>query len=874
MAALRSEPNVAGGIATGAVTADNLAQEVTLVTNSIKSSDFISGVQGWNISGTGVAEFSNIYVRGDINAETGTIGYWNISSPGVERTIGSKKLFGTFLESSDFGANDDTVDSGVYVGLYKSYFEEPIAVSAASRLSNVVTIVCMNHGYLNGDYVIVEIDNDNQYQYGTGSVPAKIIEITKDTFKYASVGTDTAILDESGTPTSQYVTGTATLYNKDVAGIYLQDYGKRVFDYGYFSNEGVAYVSAQTFNLVHNPSIEYEVDGIATANTVSWSVANTSATTINAVAFNSGTSPIDGLYRGGSEYGLNVAWTSTPSNASLSVVSNYSLVDDLVSDDPTLYIHFNVFAAPYHEASSVHVSGYTPNTSTVVVTTDTAHGLSVGDYIYESFLVPATSDSIVTVPGGDSYVLQVANVASNTTFWINNVFDAPALFQDGTDQPSYVVAKVAVPEFRVTEIKFDFGNGSSLVPFASVATDAWLADYSENAYNGKLSLTNSEVNASILNDYENSQILVKNAPPLGIIHRPSSGPHRVDFEIAVSLSKLYKAYRAANPTGLAAMDNFKIVFPTKIYSQATGTALSSGSYVIDNVSLSTEKRFFYAESSLLSYSWYSEANKPNSPSVQDTKQWLDIDLTNQTASYKYTDSFEFKSPSFSNDLTVNSGVYTINNLENEEILWQALHQDPTASNLFVSSGAYTKPSEVVDNAEVTMQSYSLGVVSSSHTSYQISSDLHYANSATGSYIRTHSASLALDSYEDVLPDGTKRDRGSQAWLSADNIIFSNRNTVTGTDKSLKLSVYGNTELTGNLTILSAAGSTSVVTVPTVSSNSADSTAATVKFVKDNRQAYYLPTGNVSEATYANTKRIYISNTAPNAGTLGDIWIKI
>jgi hypothetical protein len=172
-----------------------------------------------------------------------------------------------------------------------------------------------------------------------------------------------------------------------------------------------------------------------------------------------------------------------------------------------------------------------------------------------------------------------------------------------------------------------------------------------------------------------------------------------------------------------------------------------------------------------------------------------------------------------------------------------------------------------------MQSYALSVVSPAHTSYQISSDLSYANAATGEYIRTHAASIALDSYEDgTLVDSVMRDRGSQIWASADNIIFSTRNEIVGADKTLTFSVYGDTELTGSLTVLS---NTSTVTVPIVNAGSADNYAATVKFVKDNRQAYYLPTSNVSsEAIYANSKRIYISNTAPNAGTLGDIWVKI
>jgi hypothetical protein len=865
---IESKPRISG-ISEGIISGSSLSASVVLENNFIQSGNYLPGLTGWKIDSNGVGEFSDIYVRGHIDAQTGSIGYWNISSPVVERTFGSRQLFGTFLESRDLGVSDNTQVKGSYVGLFRSYSEEGVAITHKYRVNNVATITSPDHGFENGDYVVVRLE-DGDTSFSTGESNVRIFNVTKDNFSYVNQGDDfTFVVGGDIQDNSTY--GTATLYIKDVSGLYLQDYGKKVFDYGYFSNEGVAYASAETFNLVYNPSLEYEIDGTNTSSITSWSRANTSAITISGVAFNSESSPINNLYRGGSDYGLNVSWTATPADASISVVSNYSLVDDLVSDDPTLYLHFDVFAAPYNNSPSVKVNSYTPSGNAISVTTATAHGLAVGDYIYESFIVPSGSADIVTVPGGESYVLKVTNVASNTVFSMNNSFGALPGFQDISDEATSVVSKVLVPEFKITEIKFDFGNNSNPVQFLSVATDAWIAEYNKNQYNGKLSLTESEVNSSILNDPANNRILVKNAPALGVGHRPTTGAHRLDFEIAISLSKLYKAYRGANPAGLAAMENFKIVFPAKVYPEGSSSAISAGSYTIDNVSLSTEKRFFYAESSPVSYSWYLPADKPNTVSVQDTKQWLDIDLINQTASYKYTDSFEFKSPSFSNDLTVNSGVYTVNNLENEEILWQGLHSDTTSSNLFVSSGAYTKPSEITTGAEITMQSYSLSIVSPSHTSYQISSDLNYANATTGNYIRTHAASIALDSYEDETIDrnGYKRDRGSQIWASADNIIFSTRNEIVGSDKNLKFSVYGDTEIVGNLEVKSG-----TVKVPIVNAGSDDGHAATVKFVKDNRQAYYLPNSNVSEATYANSKRIYISSSQPNAGTLGDIWVRI
>jgi hypothetical protein len=164
--------------------------------------------------------------------------------------------------------------------------------------------------------------------------------------------------------------------------------------------------------------------------------------------------------------------------------------------------------------------------------------------------------------------MKVANVVSNTVFWIDNVFGAPPIYQDGTDQDAYVVSKITVPEFKLTDIYFDFGNSSPLVSISAVATDAWLAQVAANQYSGKLSLTENDINASIINDHDNNQLLVKDAAPLGIVHRPTnSKAHRLDESfVPISLAKLYSKYRQSNPTGLEAKSPFKIVFPTKVYS--------------------------------------------------------------------------------------------------------------------------------------------------------------------------------------------------------------------------------------------------------------------------------------------------------------------
>ncbi len=265
-------------ISAGAITGDSLAENVTLFGSAIQSSDYVSGSTGWKIDGTGVAEFADVYVRGDINAETGTIGYWNISSPGVTRTIGDRVLFGTFLESNDFGQRDDEITEGVYVGLFKSYFEDASPVTSRTRTSNLATILIKNNAYQPGDRVYVTINEDTSFN--NGGLPVTVIASTSESITYYNVGSDFPTYDVNGIPASTVTTGEAVLYNPDVAGLYIRDYGKAALDYGYFSNQGVAYVSASRVNLVHNPSFEF--DQAASVTSISGN-----GTTVTYIASNS-----------------------------------------------------------------------------------------------------------------------------------------------------------------------------------------------------------------------------------------------------------------------------------------------------------------------------------------------------------------------------------------------------------------------------------------------------------------------------------------------------------------------------------------------------------------------------------------------------------
>jgi hypothetical protein len=257
---LQNRPNIKGDLAAGSVNGDTLSSTVTLASNSIQSANFQPGLTGWAIDGTGIAEFSDVYVRGDINAYSGTIGYWNISYPAVERYIGPSRLFGTFLESRDLGNTDIDDTSGTYVGLYKSYTQGALLINGAYRTSGISTITVRDNDYRIGDVVTVVVNEDssfNQYK-------AVIISTDNDHIQYIDSGSDVTIT------TGINYTGTVTLVNPDVSGLYLKDYSKSLFDYGYFSTEGVAYVSAQMINLMYNPSFEY----LGSPSTYGWSTSS------------------------------------------------------------------------------------------------------------------------------------------------------------------------------------------------------------------------------------------------------------------------------------------------------------------------------------------------------------------------------------------------------------------------------------------------------------------------------------------------------------------------------------------------------------------------------------------------------------------------
>ena len=239
--------NARNTIATNSIGESAIAEELELFDKTIQSGNFVPGYSGWQISGNGNAEFGNVVVRGDINASSGTIGYWNISNPTVSRVIGTTTLLGTFIESTVAGNNDEDLTSGTYVGLFKSLDPDDLDVTYKERVSNVATLTVESHDFAVGDLVLVALEDDTSFNNSNGSVT--VTETTLNTFSYANPGTDVSYSE---------ALGYAQLYVEDVAGLYLRDYGKVDFDYGYFSNKGIKYVAADKINILMNPSFEYE----------------------------------------------------------------------------------------------------------------------------------------------------------------------------------------------------------------------------------------------------------------------------------------------------------------------------------------------------------------------------------------------------------------------------------------------------------------------------------------------------------------------------------------------------------------------------------------------------------------------------------------
>ncbi len=737
---INSRPRVSG-LADGIIAGTSLSSSVVLDNNYIQSGNYLPGLTGWKIDSEGVAEFSNIFVRGHIDAQTGSIGYWNISTPVVERTFGDRQLFGTFLESRDLGISDNTQTKGSYVGLFKSYSDDGVAITHKYRVNDVATLTAPDHGFENGDYINISME-DGDNSFSTGESTVRIFNVSKDTFSYVNAGTDfTNLIQVLGVDTYQETVtqGIATLYIKDVAGLYLQDYGRALFDYGYFSNEGVAYVSAETPNLVYNSSFEYVDGGVTQFSSSSW-VSETSAVTSYEYSAND-------IYNGDSTYGGQIGWTTTALSTYLRAKVNESEFKrlDFYKNNRELYLNFDMFFKfPISKVAIPTTGSFVTTSSSVITITCPGHGLAVGDLVYFDFEAIASGYAGYTA----SYRIHTVLSVSGNNFTVQNksavVTANPVTLSRRYTTSGPVIFKYVQPILDLNDIKisfvtaFDINNNpvlDSTTLLYDVLTDVTIANWNDYRYWSQ-SVAEFEIWYSGSDLYSPGlyrPISSMGVTALGLVG--GLGSPKQSLNIKLSSSKIESYYRKLALNSYISSVEFYLSFPQWIWEGTESTtsvaptkrnvkAVSAAGvgYILDNVSISPDKKFFFGDSGSGSF-YYKLSDddqvKTDKVSYEAPRQWIDIDLDFQTAQLKYMDSIEFKSSDFLKQLYINPSINTIKSFStqfgggNTETLLIG-----ESSTLNISSGQY----RYIDEGNInyrTVEAFSSQETGSSSAIYQI-----------------------------------------------------------------------------------------------------------------------------------------------------------
>jgi hypothetical protein len=733
-------------IAANAIGSSEIGEDVILDNKSISSLNYLPGVSGWRIDGYGNSEFANVVVRGNINAYSGTIGYWNISQPLVKRTFGDYVIYGTLLESSDLGLTDDGVTSGTYVGLFKSYIDTQISVLSVTRVSEIATVTVANHNYSVGDYVKVRVYEDSSFNTDS----SVIVDVSDTTYKYYSAGSDVTVDQTSGY---------SVLAIKDIAGLYLRDYSKSEFDYGYFSNTGVAYVSAEDVNLLENPSFEWLYSGSPTPDTSSWTAG--AGITFATEQFNDNTDP---QYQYDSSYGGSVSWSSALSTyltGRIDYIAGTSY--NIYKSGRVLYLGMTMFPS-YVATKSVPtaVARYTTGTGGLLywrVDTSTAHGLSAGDTALLDF-AGTQYDSTYgewmdwigrTVTGGftRTYTVLSSPAPTSTRFYVDSGYSSTATLGNGvtlrnvviiepvnTNQNDFAVDKygtrsgsyvykVIPAAFNLSEVQFRFANGS-IVPISDVISIETKSNW------------DTEVNKYLISD-PTFYALGYNDANVGIPYMTKS------IQTIVDANLLDFNYQILDPTSYAAGTDIYIDLPAWMYSHdgagyvsASPTKIPSFKYVVDNLYLSTTTKAFFG-GSLPNVRWYSSTTEtpsydPAQASIEGTKQWIDVNLDTQTAYLDYFNYVGFKQANFSRSMLLSPNITTSDSIAAKVVF-------PTDYEILtVSSGTY----RYIDNggAYVDLSSSLKTITGDRDTGFELVASKKYHFATTESILNEEYANIA------------------------------------------------------------------------------------------------------------------------------------
>lgn len=470
-----------GGIAAGAITSNHLTGQVVLDDNIIQSANYAKGVSGWSIDANGSAEFSDVFVRGNINADSGTIGVWNLSAQETSRTfdIETYSASGAVTDvDATTGAYLDTV-TYTFTGVHSLIIGDFVTITGITSEDNTSATNGLGFNIINAEIKSVTSTTAtvystvrDTYTSGTGLV-SKI---------YAGTFIENVDLgfDDSNATSGTYV-GLYTSENLKTSGLYIRDYEKRYLDYGYFSSNGVAYTSAAVLNLIWNPSAEYFS---STANTVTNTVtgwASTSGTPVNTYDFigsqaaNNGTDAIQRMFTAYSAYGIIAGWDTTARTDYTTATIDYKAGDNYNLFDRTkpIYLDFDLY--PMYQPVVTNVTSLTWWSNTVVKINGT-NTFAAGEGIYFDFVAYNNGASLANLfePGAVSTVAS-SPAPTSSAFWINIPYGYSP--QTGYNNAVSTVAKtytlgVSTLAFTVSTMSLTFTAGQGVqivVPSGTLA---------------------------------------------------------------------------------------------------------------------------------------------------------------------------------------------------------------------------------------------------------------------------------------------------------------------------------------------------------------------------------------------------------------------
>lgn len=111
-------------IALNTITANNLANIITIDTQIVQSGNYIANTSGWLLSSNGFAEFGNVKVRGEVNATSGTFS-GSITS---NATITGGTISGGTISGGEININS---------GTFRVYSNGTMSASAANISGNI-----------------------------------------------------------------------------------------------------------------------------------------------------------------------------------------------------------------------------------------------------------------------------------------------------------------------------------------------------------------------------------------------------------------------------------------------------------------------------------------------------------------------------------------------------------------------------------------------------------------------------------------------------------------------------------------------------------------------------------------------------------------